>query len=260
MNIMSFFSKKWIVTTILVVVAVVVMTRLGFWQLDRLEQRKAFNKQLMEQISQDQLELNANNLDLDLTKMEYRKIVVRGRYDFSQEVALNNQVWDDQIGVRLLTPLIISGTDQAVIVDRGWIPLNAYLTGDWSEFNESGEVIVDGIIRTSESGAIFSRIANPEIANGEQLRSLNLVDIPRLSEQIPYSVTPVYIQKSSTEDVSKLPYSSVVVPELSEGSHLSYAIQWFAFATILTIGYPIYMNKDKSMRLREGNDVFSEAI
>jgi surfeit locus 1 family protein len=69
---------------------------------------------------------------------------------------------------------------------------------------------------------------------------------------------PVYLQKSSTEDVSKLPYSSAVVPELSEGSHLSYAIQWFAFAAILTIGYPIYMKKDKSKRHREGNDVFSK--
>jgi surfeit locus 1 family protein len=52
----------------------------------------------------------------------------------SQEVALRNQVWNDQIGVHLLTPLKISGSDLAVLVDRGWVPVQDFDSHDWSQY------------------------------------------------------------------------------------------------------------------------------
>jgi len=51
--------------------------------------------------------------------MEYRPVVVKGVYLNDQQTSWRNQVYHDQIGVSLLTPLVISGTDTAVLVNRG---------------------------------------------------------------------------------------------------------------------------------------------
>ena len=248
MKLKRLFTRKWIAATVLAILAVGIMVRLGIWQLDRLEQRRSFNARVIEQIEQEPLELTGDNLKLDLTGMEYRKVVLRGRYDFSQEVALRNQVWNDKIGVHLLTPLRISGTDQVVIVDRGWIPQDVYLTGDWSSFAEPGEVNVEGVIRATQSKPDFGRIADPTPMPRERIESWNLANINQMAKQMSYPLLPVYIQQTPDGNWLNLPYRNVAIPELSEGSHMSYAIQWFAFASILAIGYPLYIGKNDSQR------------
>jgi cytochrome oxidase assembly protein ShyY1 len=49
---------KWTLTTILVLIGVFVLIRLGFWQLDRLESRRQFNQHYLEQISSPIINLN----------------------------------------------------------------------------------------------------------------------------------------------------------------------------------------------------------
>lgn len=258
MPIMRLFSRKWIGATILALLAVGVMIRLGFWQLDRLEQRRVFNARVIQQVEQEPLKITRETLLLDMSGMEYRKVIVRGRYDFTQEIALRNQVWNDQIGVRLLTPLIITGTDRAVIVDRGWIPQDAYLSGDWSEYAEPGEVTVEGVVRVAQLQADFGKIADPIPASGERLVSWNLANIPQIAEQMPYPVISVYVQQSPDGNWTKPPYRSILTPELSEGSHMSYAIQWFTFASILAVGYPVFVRNEKRNRKQEGINVPSK--
>jgi surfeit locus 1 family protein len=113
------FSRRWLLATLLVAAAMAVMVRLGIWQLDRLEQRREFNARVLAQINQPALVLKGPALQADLASMEYRPVVVEGEYDFSQQVALRNQVWENQAGVHLLTPLRIAGTEQSVLVNRG---------------------------------------------------------------------------------------------------------------------------------------------
>ena len=50
------FSRKWLLTTILVIAAMAVMARLGIWQLDRLHQRRAFNARVSAQIDRPPLD------------------------------------------------------------------------------------------------------------------------------------------------------------------------------------------------------------
>ena len=119
----SMFSRRWFLTTLLVLVGMGVLARLGIWQLDRLDQRRAFNARVQAQIDQPPLDLDAKGLNADLTNMEYRQVVVTGEYDHSQEIAIRNQYWGNEWGVHLVTPLKIDGTEQAVLVDVTLIPL-----------------------------------------------------------------------------------------------------------------------------------------
>lgn len=244
------FRRKWLVTTLLVIAAMGVMIRLGIWQLDRLEKRRAFNARVTAQINQPVLDLNNATRNPDLEQMEYRPVSVQGTYDQKGEIALRNQYWNDQWGVHLVTPLRISGSDQVVLVDRGWIPGEAYQSGDWTEFAESGQVSVQGIIRLSQSKAELGRRSDPIPQPGEgPLKTWNFVNIPRLAEQLDQPLLPVYIQQAPEPDWSGLPNRTQPELDLSEGPHMGYALQWFMFAAILGIGYPFYIQRQEKNRL-----------
>ena len=236
----------------LVIAAVGVMIRLGMWQLDRLEQRRAFNARVSQQIAQPPLTLNAETLHLDLENMEYRQVIVQGEYDPEYEVALRNQVWGNRLGVDLITPLRIAGTDQAVLINRGWIPADLYTPGEGQQFAQTGQVTVYGVLRRSQSQPDIGRRSDPTPLPGERLLAWNLLNVARIAEQTPYELLPVYIQRVPDDSlpanqaawtIEHLPFPSEPDLDLTEGPHLGYAIQWFTFAAILTIGYPIFLSR-----------------
>ncbi len=240
----NIFTPKWIGATLLVSVACGVMIRLGFWQLDRLAQRRAFNAHYLVQSAAPPLELNAATLAADdLTEMAYRQVVVTGVYEFSQEMAIRNQSWQSQPGVHLLTPLVITGTQTAVLVDRGWIPLDSYQNGDWRAFEEPGLIPVKGVIRLSQQ-ATFGGRADPTPQPGEVIKAWNFVDLEKIKPQFSYNLAPVYVQKSPDGTETALPYPNLTEIEISAGPHLSYAIQWFVFTAILLGGYLFLVHKE----------------
>jgi surfeit locus 1 family protein len=117
------FSRRWFFATLLVLAGTAVLVRLGIWQLDQLAQRREFNVYVITQVSMPSFELDDTAMESALTLMEYRAVHVVGVYDFSQQVVLRNQVYQDKIGVNILTPLRIAGSNRAVMVNRGWIPI-----------------------------------------------------------------------------------------------------------------------------------------
>lgn len=243
-SILSPFSRRWIITTILVVAGIAVLVRLGFWQLDRLEQRRQFNARVQAQLDQPALVLGEGNLDENLETMEYREVLVRGEYDHAGEIAIRNQYWGNQWGAHLVTPLRIAGTDSAILVDRGWIPAEEFESGAWSQFEEPGQVVVRGVIRYSRDKADYGSRTDPvpDTSSGP-LRTWNFVNILRIEEQFKAPLLPVYIQQAPDSSWTGLPYRSQPELELSEGPHLGYAIQWFTFAGILGVGYLFFIHR-----------------
>src|SRR3990172_1921387 len=88
-------GRQWWWVTLFVIAAVALLARLGVWQLDRLAAPRAFNARVNAQLAQPPLELSGAALESDLAAMEYRTVVLVGNYDFTQQVALRNQAWDD---------------------------------------------------------------------------------------------------------------------------------------------------------------------
>lgn len=239
-------SFRFWVTTLLVFVAVGVMIRLGIWQLDRLEQRRAFNARVQAQLQQPTLVLDAVTLKENLYEMEYRSVLVQGEYDFENQIALQNQAYQNRWGVYLLTPLKIEGTTQAIMVNRGWIPGEDFLKGDWSSFDQPGKVIVRGVIRRTQTKPDFGRRSDPIPSQGDPpLKAWYLANLGAISRQIPYPILEtVYVQQTEGEGASaNLPIPATVELDLSEGPHLGYALQWFTFAAILGIGYPFFIRR-----------------
>jgi len=249
-------SRRWWKMTIFVLLAMAVMARLGVWQLDRLEQRKAFNARVQTQLDQPTLILEGVALDEDLKNMEYRDVIVQGEYDHNAEVALRNQVWNNQPGVHLFTPLKIKDSDRAILVNRGWIPYEDFMSGEWSQYSELGLVQVSGMIRASESEPDFGGRNDPIPMPGEApLKAWHLANVEGISRQVPYELLPIYIQQSPDPNWISLPYRSEPDLELTEGSHFGYAIQWFTFAGVLGIGYLFFIHREESVnKLQHGRE------
>ena len=238
------FSRAWLFSTLLVFAGTALCIRLGIWQLDRLEQRRAFNTQVESMRAAELLDLNQNLPD-DISLMEWRAVTVTGEYDFENQVALRNQYNGDQYGYHLITPLLFNG--KAVLVDRGWIPADGNAApDDWHQYDEAGQVTVTGQIRLGQDKPAIGGVADAELSPGQtRLDVWNNLNVERISEQSPYPILSVYIQPNVDENNSEPPIKYQPVVELTEGSHFGYALQWFAFATILFVGYPFYLRKQE---------------
>ncbi len=246
MKLNRLISHRWWKTSLLVIAAVIVMIRLGLWQLDRLDQRRAFNARVEEQLAQSALEISEENLRADLYNMEYREAIVLGEYDHDRQVVLRNQDWQGRLGVHLLTPLIVQGSDRAIMVNRGWIPYEDFEAGKLSKFDESGLVEVNGVIRRSQTKPRIGGRADQIPAEGEPpLQAWNWINVGGIAGQLPYELLPVYLQGSPEPSRNQMPYRTQLELDLNEGSHLGYAFQWFTFALILAIGYPIYVSREE---------------
>ncbi len=234
-------SRKLAFTTLLVLIGSAVCIRLGIWQLDRLEQRRAFNAQVESMRAADPLDLNLGTSE-NIASMEWRAVTVTGEYDFANQVALRNQYNEGVYGFHLITPLLFQG--KAVLVNRGWIPAESDSTPeDWRDYDERGEVRVTGQIRLGQGKPAFGGIPDALPTDGTRLEVWNNLDVEKISSQLPYLTLDVFIQPNLEEGDAfpPIPYQPVI--ELTEGSHFGYALQWFTFAAILFFGYPFYLRK-----------------
>jgi surfeit locus 1 family protein len=239
----TLFSRQWRVATILVVIAIGVQVGLAVWQLERLQERRVFNARVQLQLDQPPLTLEARMPGEELSAMEYRSVVVRGEFDFTQEVALRGQSWNGTLGARLLTPLRIAGSDRAVLVDRGWIPYEETENGRWPQYAQPGEVVVRGQIRASRQQSGLGFRTDPTPVPGERLTAWNQANVAAIGTQMPYPLLPIYIQQAPDPDPDTvLPYAGLSPLDLSEGSHLGYAGQWFVFAIVFAVGYPVFVH------------------
>ncbi len=186
--------------------------------------------------------------------MEYRQATATGQYLPEDEIVLRNQIWPDQygnnqLGLKLFTPLLIEGSDKAILVDRGWIPEED--AQDRSAYVETGTVTVSGVLRRAETdfGIYTSLRPDPTLAPGEgRLDVWNNLDLPRIASQSDVELLPVYLQRIPGGQQTQPPYAAAPELDLSEGPHLGYAFQWFTFATLLLIGYPFFARKQEEKK------------
>ncbi len=237
-------SRKWWLTTLLVFAGTLVLIRLGIWQLDRLEGKRALIAHVQEVQSMPVLDLNADVPD-SISDMEYRAVKIIGIYDFENQIAVRNQYFRDQYGYHLLTPLHTSGT--AVLVDRGWVPAEGNAAPeDWRKYDEPGEVSVEGWIMLGQGKPALGGVADALPGDGSPLEFWNNADVANIAAQLPYPILPIYIQPVVDENDLKPPIPIQSELDLTEGSHFGYALQWFTFAAILFVGYPFFLRKQES--------------
>lgn len=246
---------RWIGFHVLVVGAVVLMLNLGFWQLRRLDERSEFNATVTERIEQEAVPVEALVDELgdapgtdDAEAVEWREVTASGTY-LADQVLVFNRSQGGRAGDNVLTPLVLDD-GRIVLVNRGFVPLGVDVPPP-----PGSDVELVGRARPSEERR------RGELTDSDEgpVTEVRRVDIDRIAPQLPAEVVPFYID---LVDSAPAPGASdptpVPAPELDEGPHLSYAVQWFIFAACVAVGWVLAVRR--SVRTRQGRSSAAVAV
>lgn len=248
-------TLKWIVRHILVALLVVTMVQLGFWQLRRLDEKRDHNALVearqvepaepVEDVVPASAEVGSDEVDAVL----YRRVTATGRYAVDDTFVVENRSLNGASGAWVLTPLVLDD-GRAVLVNRGFIGYD--VEGDIVPPDPpAGQVSVTGLVLPSQHRGSFGAT---DPGDGK-LAVLARVDLERLASQVHYEVLPAYVQLGESDPPEPAAVGGNAAagdaatlvpldpPELDEGPHLGYAVQWFIFTTIAGGGYLLLLRK-----------------
>ncbi len=207
--------------------------RLGFWQLDRLEQRRALNAAIAERLALPPLELATAPADSD--GLSLRAAAVSGTWDGDRSIALAGRSRQGAPGVDILTPLR-TAEGGAVLVDRGFVPSADAATVAAAATAVAGAATVVGRFRAfspeAEEGGSLRRPGG----RGDALPTWFGRSPDGVGAHLTYHLAPVYLVAERRTGPDPYP-APAAPPQLDEGPHLGYAIQWFSFAVIAVVGW-----------------------
>jgi surfeit locus 1 family protein len=199
----------------------IVCVRLGVWQMQRLEERRAANARAQALRAAPMVRLGGRSTDVAL---ENRRVRARGRYDHAHDIVIRGRAYRGVPGVEIVTPLLPDSGHLAILVNRGFVPSPDALTVQLDSLREPGTHSVEGIALPLDSGGGVplqrSGVTTWARLDGQELR-----------DSLPYPIYPVYVQQLSDTGLPAFP-RRLEQPPLNDGPHLTYAIQWFAFALI----------------------------
>jgi cytochrome oxidase assembly protein ShyY1 len=230
---------RWIGFHLLVAAGVVLMVNLGFWQLRRLDQRQDFNATV-----EARFDIPAAPLDTVLAEgtpdeVEWRRVIATGEYLPDEQVIVVNRSQGGRAGQNVVTPMRLDD-GRVLVVNRGFVPLGADVPAPPTCFVE-----IEGRARASQERRT-GQLSDP--GDGE-LAEVQRIDIPRLAQQLPGDVVEAYVDvlTSSPPEPAGGP-QPVAAPELGEGPHLSYAVQWFVFAVCVVVGWVLAVRRSIARR------------
>lgn len=229
----------------LVALLAALFVALGIWQLDRLGQVRERNRLLRSRLEQEPLNaaaLPAAPSSQAVEGLALRRTTATGRYDVDEQILIRSRQHRGQNGFHVLTPLRQEG-GPAVLVNRGWIPVGSQAPPVDRAAPPADQVEVTGILRDSEEAGLLGPRDPP---TGELKRAFR-IDVERLSHQLPYAVVPLWVQLTDQRPAQGGPLPvPAPPPDLDEGPHLSYAIQWFSFAMIAVVGFAAYARRRRA--------------
>ncbi len=221
---------------ILALVIAAIFARLGFWQLGRLNDRRAFNAELASRAVAPAVPFS--QVPVDTADAHYRRVSVEGDYDYGNEIVLTLRSSDGSPGVNIVTPVRPSGTDTALLVVRGWVYASDGMTVDLARWREGPSANGHGFVETFPP-ARAGRNSSPTHAN-----AYRWLDRAELETRFRYPLAPFYVVLTSPPpDSGKNVPPRLSVPPMDEGPHQSYAIQWFSFAAISIIGMTLFIRR-----------------
>jgi surfeit locus 1 family protein len=228
-------TRSGIVGTVAVVMVVALCIRLGFWQIDRRDQKLDLNAAVAERMTAAPLDLDAP--PPDTAGLTHRRVVARGQYDHDRSIVLGARSHRGAPGVHVLTPLHLQGG--AILVNRGFVPSPDAATVDLRRVRRPDSASVEGVL------VPFPNVPAAAERDTFQTRWFRL-DGRSIRAQYPYEVAGLYIQEAARPARSSPGAAGPAMaldpipldpPILDAGPHLSYAVQWFSFATIFAVGW-----------------------
>jgi surfeit locus 1 family protein len=215
---------------------------LGTWQLNRAQAKREFLQQQAHIQAAEILTLSTAIADQAET-LRYRELTVSGHYDVTQQFLIDNQISEGKAGYFVLTPFVLKGENKAILVNRGWIPLNQDRTR-LPDVSITTEVnMITG--RANHFPSVGIKLAGAEIPTDSSPAVVQIVDSEVLAKKLGYPLFSFQLELDKTlpNGFKREWHTTTLMPP---EQHTAYATQWFALAFTLTVLFIVFSFKKSS--------------
>jgi cytochrome oxidase assembly protein ShyY1 len=241
-------SRQWVILTLVAVLLVPTMIRLGFWQMHRYEERTARNDLLARALDADPVPVESLTAPgKKITSRErYRTVTAKGRFDAEHEVVVRRRTnAQDKIGYHVLTPFVLDD-GKVLLVNRGWIPANGPSQTAFPEIPAppAGEITVTGRMMPDETTAA-SGIKDLE---GLPDRQIMLISSEQEAARLDAPVLGGYVALATPKPEDGTPELIGRPGDEDAALNFAYAVQWWLFAAAVPVGWWFLVRREKRDR------------
>lgn len=220
-----------IIPTVVFLGLLYLLISLGYWQLGRSDEKKVLLEQ-QSQRSRDKIVQLTREAEGEAEKLRYREAWVSGKYDREHQFLIDNQVVEGKAGFFVMTPLILDSSNKAILVNRGWIPVNKDRSVLPNVSFDVEEAMITGRINYFPS--VGFKLKGAEIPTDGWPSVVQIIDKAVLEKRLGYSLFPFQLQLGKDQENGfwrEWRTAVAITPE----KHKAYAFQWFGLAVTLVI-------------------------
>ena len=218
--------------TLIFVLVFPLFIALGFWQLDRADQKTAYQQQYLDQRKKPPLYLQEIKQSGLVDELTWRKVVVDDEVVLDTDILLDNKIVNGKAGYYIYKPVAVKGTNKKVLINLGWqqAELRRDTVPDLRSFGSLKGI--EGYIKQPQfSGVQFSETPVEKLS--ENIYRVQHIDFEQLEEYFNFKLERYVIRVSNGTDLGY--HTEWYEPGFGQEKHLGYAFQWFSFATVLFI-------------------------
>ena len=208
---------------------------LGFWQLDRAEQKRTLHHEFESRQAASRVDLNKeDDLRNNFDQLHWRKVIMEGVFSRDINILLDNQVQGGIAGYFVYTPFELKEQDTWVLVNRGWVPAGASRENPPEIAVEEQALQVIGSVKLPpKTGMLLAENIVEQLGGG--IVRVQKLELTGIEEALGLELLP-YVVRLSPE--STIGFARAWKdPGSGEEKNLGYAFQWFAMATAIFIIY-----------------------
>jgi surfeit locus 1 family protein len=214
-------------------VACALFIALGFWQLDRAEQKRALHNEYL--LNRDKPALVLNNLhsNYDFASVQGREVEADGTF-LNRFLLLDNQSLEGRAGYSVLTPYEVRGAGYVIMVNLGWVamPGRRDALPPLADSAERPDRLRGRLAAPPAVGLLLPGAEQREDLTA-QITRVQIIDFDQIGNWLRAPVAPVLVEIDP--DVAWGYKKIWRVPGSGEERHQAYATQWFAFAAIVVL-------------------------
>lgn len=235
-------SRRWFGYLALAVVFAAVCVALSHWQIARLNETRTANELVDRNYHSTPIALDSAlpSLTSYSARQQWKQVTLTGTYLTDEQVLVRNRPLNGQPGFEVLDPLLLAD-GRVFVVDRGYVPIgNTQDRPDSIPSPRSDTVTV--VVRLQAGEPTLSGRSDTQ---GE-LATIHLPDVAKLVGKPTY--TRAYGLMVSESPAAATRPTAMQKPELDEGLHISYAIQWVIFGIMAFFGLWYAIRQEYRMR------------
>ncbi|MFD1247766.1 SURF1 family protein [Nocardioides ginsengisoli] len=229
-------SRRWVLFFLAVILIGYGTWWLGEWQFGRLHDRRELNAVVRANEHRAPIPVDqvmAPGRPVGETD-EWRLITATGEYDVAETIVVRYRTREGAPGVEVVVPLVTAdGT--ALLVDRGWFETDDPEIGpDKLPAPPAGEVTVTGWVRADGTGS------STQVSG----RSTRAIASGPISKAINEEVFTGFVALKAEDPKPATELAPVELPDLGEGPHFFYGLQWWFFGVLAGGGF-LYLAYDE---------------